>query len=1056
MSSTDGDGLGNGNGTQLDTQYGDEDGLVSVQMSPQGTGRVATVTVAATNSTAGTAYLYAWLDTNRNGKFDESERRTATLTPTGVQQKSLDWSLWSDNVAATTYLRLRVCSVEAECSRPWLGASNGEVEDYPLTFDFSPTRAVIGDVSIDALTPHAAIATLLGDADPNDASALLALLTALDPDAAAGLDGADAATVRAALTALLDADGDGLIALLRWETLEENGTIGFYVERISPGGDWIRINADLLPGLITSPGGGDYALLDPDALAGQTLQYRLIEQEAGGEQITYGPYQVQMVAAAPAIAASLAGAKVNSLSRDQARPAPAGEAAPRWQGLGNGLIARPRKPDFARAGDEEKAAGAYALAANAVGQTVAATQWLYTSDAGLYRLSAADLSALTGRPINRVRNALRSGRLVSLTSGGQGAPWVYDAPSDALLFSALDYRTLFTQENAFRLSVANGPVRTMPRVVGSGPRAGNPGGTAIERVRLEKDTFYNTYIVRGDVEADYWFQDYLYPNQAGRGELVLQLDLPGVHPAAGGATVAVRLYGGTDVLEGDDHQVTLRFDGVQLGAVEWDGFAPSVVTVNLSSDQLAKAAAGTPLVLESARLNSIQWLDYVDVTYPRLLRAVDNRLLLRQLPAGIFTVSGFDTADIRVVVAPGTPGATRRDNVAIKQGVDGWQATFRIRKQADVVLATADALAAPVRIAADEPGLLRTWRKRVDYLIVAPRELAQTAEGLRAWRAWDFVNVEIAWLSDVEQEFGDGRPGADALDAFLEYTARFWRRAPTVVTLLGRGTVDHRDLMGYANSLIPVPMVDTPWGLVASDYRYAEVGGKVRFALGRIPVVDDTEGLAYLAKLQAGGGAMEAGFKAVVVADAPDEAGDFHANADELATLLGGYGYETKGLYHCASGQTNPACTNVRTALTNGSTWETALVNYSGHGSMSDVGKSQRFLRSSDVPGLVNTAQPLFSAMTCSVGANYHPQRRSLTEALVLHAGGGAAAALSPSGLSNDVDAHRLNLLFIDALRQGASIGESTRDAQNQARGSISPFMEQIYQVTGDPAVRLP
>jgi hypothetical protein len=123
---------------------------------------------------------------------------------------------------------------------------------------------------------------------------------------------------------------------------------------------------------------------------------------------------------------------------------------------------------------------------------------------------------------------------------------------------------------------------------------------------------------------------------------------------------------------------------------------------------------------------------------------------------------------------------------------------------------------------------------------------------------------------------------------------------------------------------------------------------------------------------------------------------------------------------------------------------------------MSDVGKSQRFLRSSDVSGLVNTAQPLFAAMTCSVGANYHPQRRSLAEALVLRVGGGAGAALSPSGLSSDADAHRLNLLFIDALGQGASIGEATRDAQNQSRGSISSFMEQIYQVTGDPAVGLP
>ncbi|MCP4008941.1 MAG: hypothetical protein GY726_05435, partial [Proteobacteria bacterium] len=111
---------------------------------------------------------------------------------------------------------------------------------------------------------------------------------------AASVDANDREAILAALTQFLDSDGDGQVAIIAWQTLEERGTIGFYVERQQDGGTWIMLNDEMLPGLITAPMGGEYKLADPEAVSGRLYQYRIIEQEARGTQRRYGPFELEM------------------------------------------------------------------------------------------------------------------------------------------------------------------------------------------------------------------------------------------------------------------------------------------------------------------------------------------------------------------------------------------------------------------------------------------------------------------------------------------------------------------------------------------------------------------------------------------------------------------------------------------------------------------------------------------------------------------------------------------------------------------------------------------
>ena len=106
--------------------------------------------------------------------------------------------------------------------------------------------------------------------------------------------------------------------------------------------------------------------------------------------------------------------------------------------------------------------------------------------------------------------------------------------------------------------------------------------------------------------------------------------------------------------------------------------------------------------------------------------------------------------------------------------------------------------------------------------------------------------MEIAWLDDIYDEFSAGRTDPRAMSDFLAYVYRNWKRVPEYVVLLGNGTLDHKNRQGYGDSLLPVRMMMSPWGLLVSDNRYTDINGdgQSEYAFGRIPAITDAQGLA--------------------------------------------------------------------------------------------------------------------------------------------------------------------------------------------------------------------
>lgn len=293
--------------TMKTTPVDDEDGVVISTDN-----KIITATVTVTNTTGTNGRLCGYLDGGVNslaetvtvdGDFDRTtpgagggsgpgggnleERCAAVNTGTTNGTRTLSWYFPATS-RTTTYLRLRLSTDTSFTSdsspSPTVMLNSGEVEDYWL--DYRPTHATVGSVTLEsALVAEVLQMLASGGGD------LRAALEILAPEAAAALPAdADAQQILDALTHYLDPDGDGKVALVRWETVEERGTVGFFVERAGAGGGWSRINHGMLRGLVDASMGGEYVLADPEARSGNTYSYRLIELEAWGTQREHGPY----------------------------------------------------------------------------------------------------------------------------------------------------------------------------------------------------------------------------------------------------------------------------------------------------------------------------------------------------------------------------------------------------------------------------------------------------------------------------------------------------------------------------------------------------------------------------------------------------------------------------------------------------------------------------------------------------------------------------------------------------------------------------------------------
>jgi hypothetical protein len=224
-------------------------------------------------------------------------------------------------------------------------------------------------------------------------------------------------------------------------------------------------------------------------------------------------------------------------------------------------------------------------------------------------------------------------------------------------------------------------------------------------------------------------------------------------------------------------------------------------------------------------------------------------------------------------------------------------------------------------------------------------------------------------------------------------------------------------------------------------------------AIGRLPAatVEDVDKMVgKIIAYETG----QAGLSAVkvLVADDPDDGGDFKATTEELAsTVLAGE--EVRKIYLEELGR---AATErgILEAFDNGA----SLVSYVGHGAI-HLWAAENLFNIWQVPKLSPQAQqPIVLTLNCLNGYFNYPFLDSLAEALLRVEDKGAIAAVSPTGMSLNDPAHAYHRALLEEIFRGDSerLGDAFLKAQETyLQTGIFPELLSIYHLFGDPALRL-
>jgi len=568
------------------------------------------------------------------------------------------------------------------------------------------------------------------------------------------------------------------------------------------------------------------------------------------------------------------------------------------------------------------------------------------------------------------------------------------------------------------------------------------------RVEREVNRFYQAGLLDAQ---DLWFWDMLL-SPASKS---FPFEANGL--AADAAHVEVTLQGASDFEGVSDHHVAVYLNGTWIGEETWDGKSSKIFEADLAPGILEEGTNELEIrnLGDAGASYSMVFLDRFTIEYPQKLESRRGPFEGGFSRTGAAWISGVgDKARVLDITRKSRPIW-----LAGPASAPDGSISFFVEQGHRYLAVSEDDLERPRILKPPSSSLKGGKIESADYVVIAPRRYLGILEPLLALRRRQGLRVRAVALEQVFDEFGfrEGRP--EAIRDFLSYA---YREDPLAalryVLLVGDATYDFKDYLetGVENVLPPL-MVRTSYLWTASDPSLAMVNGDDLLpdvALGRLPAADEGELRVMVDKILAyeAGAASLYSSPLVLVADNADGAGDFVADAEEIAsTTLAGK--DVRKIYVSSLGARG-AKDAVRGAFDDGA----SLMSYLGHGGIA-LWADEHILNVEDVETLHPQAQqPLLLTMNCLNGYFHFPYFDSLSEALLKAEDRGVVAAFSPSGLSLNAPAHRYHQALLAALlrRQHRRLGDAVLEAQEAyAASGAFPELLLIYHLLGDPALTL-
>jgi hypothetical protein len=512
----------------------------------------------------------------------------------------------------------------------------------------------------------------------------------------------------------------------------------------------------------------------------------------------------------------------------------------------------------------------------------------------------------------------------------------------------------------------------------------------------------------------------------------------------GAASLEVAVQGVTTV----DHRVKVALNGVELGAISFNGQTRAVKSFAVDQSSLREGVNSVELVSVGGT-GDFSLADSARMTYWHNYRADSNQLQLTVRGGEQVTLSGFSTPQVRVmdVTDPNSPQQLLPTAGAVKLG--SGSVTVNVPGAGQRTLyAFADSQAKTADLKLNSASNWRQPGRRADFVIFTRKELINSLAPLVSLRQREGLSVAVVDFEDACDEFSFGNKSTQAIKDLLQYAKNNWQAAPRFVLLAGDASYDPKNYLGFGDSdLVPTRLIDTQHMQAASDDWFSDFGndGSAQMAMGRLPVRTAAEASTMVAKIT-GYDASRIPNSVVLASDSFDGF-DFAAGNNQVRPVLPADTQITEVLRGEADDATVKA--QLISAINNG----TKLVTYQGHGAVNQWRGS--IFTNDDARNLSNGQRlPLFVMMTCLNGYFDDPALESLSESLLKASNGGAVAVWASTAQTDPTSQAALNLAFYRAIYGGTpvTVGEAASRAKSAV---VDSDVRRTWILFGDPTMHL-
>lgn len=807
-----------------------------------------------------------------------------------------------------------------------------------------------------------------------------------------------------------------------WQTATETGNAGFNLYVVTDAG-LQRINDRLIPSAGIDSTRPQQYTYQAAGIAGDT--FYIEDVDVRGSVRRHGPFKL----------GETAGREVQpaAIDWDAIRAEHNAQAADR-----QGAILPQIQAEFDLARQNANAP-APTLAAAAGGIRVEVNQ------DGLYRITYQDLLNLgidlAGLPVRRL----------SLFNQGQPVPIYVQprgvvGPDTFIEFYGQALDTLYTHTNVYILNAAM--ANTWASFDNNPVPNGDPVPHYLAQVTVGQENGYSFLAQNGDP----WYDTALLSYGAPFSQDYI---LPVNHlvPDAAPATLTVDLWGLSEWDESPDHHIQVFLNGVLLADEQFEGVISYPISVTLPPGLLQEGDNVVTLTVpgDLGTMFDMIILDDITLIYPRAFVAQDGQLTF-EAAGDVLEVTGLPGGSGATIYRLSAGEVTRITQAVVTPNGDGtYRLAFRGGLQrATYVVSSNQAIAAPT-LALGQPYHDITSGS-ADYLMLAHPNFTAGVTPLVQYHESQGMVVKVVDVNDVYAQFGYGIFDPYAIQRYIRYAAA--NMGVQYVLLVGGDTYDYLDYLGLG-SMSFIPSLYAATGLYATfapvDALYVDVDNDrlPDLPIGRLPARTAAELDNIIAKTLAYTN-KDYGLTGVFAADEADAGISFADSSDYLISQLSpGWSIDTAYLDTLGL----EAARNLLLDRLNAGIALASFFGHSGPNSWTFAG----LFDAADAAALTNLDRPtVVTQYGCWNTYFVEPAADTLAHAFMLHEGGGAAAVLGASTITESTSDEALGKLLIPRLSQpGMTIGQAIQAAKDELAQTQPDLTDVLlgWTLLGDPAL---